>query len=60
MTRGENQRGAKLSEDQVRLIKVLLAQGQLTQVEISKQFNVTNKTISYIKSGRLWGWLDAA
>jgi len=44
----------KLTCDQVREIKSLLALGELTQKEIGRKFNVTFQTISDIKRERRW------
>lgn len=44
----------KLTEKQVRSIRYLLTQKQLTQREIGLQFNVCHSVISNIKTGRSW------
>ena len=53
-TQGENNGFSKLTEAQVREIKKLLVQGNLTQKTISSQFNVSRESISSIKNGRRW------
>ncbi len=53
-TQGENNGFSKLTEAQVREIKKLLVQSNLTQKTISSQFNVSRETISSIKNGRRW------
>lgn len=45
---------AKLNEKQVSIIKWLLRDGYLTQIEIAKIFNVTQATISAIKINKSW------
>lgn len=51
---GENNGAALLSNDQVREIKALLAEGTLTQEGIGRRFNVAQCTISQIKLGQTW------
>lgn len=51
--RGEDRYGAKLRTEDVAQIKSLLQAGA-TNTEISKQFGVTNVTVSLIKRGKLW------
>jgi DNA-binding NarL/FixJ family response regulator len=46
-------RSAKLTEGQVREIKILLSEG-VTQKEIAKKFKVTNGCISAIATGKSW------
>lgn len=48
----------KLTEQQVREIKRLLAAGNLTQKEIATKFSVARSTITEIKSGRRWKHLN--
>ncbi|MEO1690729.1 MAG: NUMOD4 domain-containing protein [Cyanobacteria bacterium J06631_6] len=48
----------KLTEQQVREIKRLLARGNLTHREIAKKFSVARSTITEIKSGRRWKHLN--
>ncbi len=51
--KGQNHPSAKLKKTDILEIKRLLEMG-LTQMEISKQFNVCRSNISHIKSGRNW------
>jgi transcriptional regulator with XRE-family HTH domain len=44
---------AKLDDDKVREIRMLIAQG-LRQREIAKRFSVSQMQISYIKNGKTW------
>ena len=48
----------KLTEQQVREIKRLLAAGNLTHKEIATKFGVARSTITEIKSGRRWKHLN--
>lgn len=57
---GEAQRGskhnlAKLTEEQVAEIKMMLMDGKLTQVCIAWLYGVNKTTITAIKKGRIWG-----
>ncbi len=45
---------AKLSENKVREIKLILLSGIETQIEIADRFGVDQTTISLIKNGKLW------
>ncbi len=54
--RGENHPSNKLTEKGVRNIRELL--GVKTQKEIADQFGVSQATISSIKCGINWGWLE--
>ncbi|MEV5930933.1 helix-turn-helix domain-containing protein [Streptomyces cellulosae] len=56
--RGEDQRGARLTEDDVRKIRELLAD-DWTQTAAAKEFGVSPRTVSDIARGRRWAWLDA-
>jgi hypothetical protein len=51
---GEAHGNAKLSEEDVRTIKIVLAQGTGTPKEIAKYFGVSRRHISDIKTGRRW------
>ncbi|HEY9702294.1 MAG TPA: HNH endonuclease [Allocoleopsis sp.] len=56
---GKNREGSKnynsrLNEIQVIEIKKLLAQKQLAQTEIARQFGISTQQITNIKSGRCW------
>ena len=56
-TKGEKNGFAKLTQAQVRQIRVLLAKSSLTQKTIGSQFNVSLSTVKDIKSGKRWGHL---
>jgi transcriptional regulator with XRE-family HTH domain len=49
---------SKLNEEKVKKIKKLLKEDKLTQKEIAKLFNVSACTISAIKNGRVWKYVD--
>ena len=51
--RGETHPRAKLTENMVRQIRLLVERG-LSNKEIAAKFSVTDKTVCHIKSGRLW------
>lgn len=51
---GELVKNSKLKEKDVKLIKELLNNKILSQISISKQFNVRPETISKIKRGLIW------
>jgi NUMOD4 motif/HNH endonuclease len=57
--RGHRQWQAKLTEQAVLVIKQRLKNGEGV-VKIANQHGVNHKTISDIKSGKNWRWLDAA
>jgi uncharacterized protein YjcR len=50
---------AKLNEDQVRTIKLMLACGS-KQKEIASKFNVDPSTISHIARGKKWRHVEGA
>ena len=50
---------AKLIEEEVKEIKALLKEKNLTHREIAKRFGVSNGTISKINIGILWSHIDA-
>jgi DNA-binding transcriptional regulator YiaG len=54
--RGVNTHQAKLSEDEVRQIRLL--RGKEKQPETAKKFGVSNVTVSNIQTGYSWKWLD--
>lgn len=56
-TSGSNCPTSKLIEVDVYEIMELLTQGQLTQKEIGKMYNVSNHAIFRIKAGDNWAWL---
>lgn len=49
---------AKLSERNVAQIKFLLEENKLTQRCIAKQYNISAVNIYYIKTGKIWGWVE--
>lgn len=51
---GSKNGSAKLDEDSVRSIKVLLKRGDMTQTAIANMFNISKPIISWIKSGKRW------
>lgn len=55
--RGQRHRSAKLTPDQVREIRVLLAAG-VPQTEAARRYAVNPGTVNNIKSGRTWAHLD--
>lgn len=55
--KGELHHQNKLTEKDVKEIRKMLKEN-LNQSLIAKKFKVTQSTISYIKSGRLWSHLD--
>jgi len=55
---GEANGSAKLTENNVRQIRCMIAAGHHTQKEIARIFGVAPSQITYIKQGRHWGWLD--
>jgi DNA-binding XRE family transcriptional regulator len=57
--RNEDNLRAKLSNHQVRIIRRLIEQRQMTQVEMARIFCVSKHTIQAIKAGRNWKYLDA-
>lgn len=55
--RGEKNHAAKLTEQQVQIIKELLRQ-RVTQNKIAARFAVSQGAISEIKRGRNWSWVS--
>jgi hypothetical protein len=51
--KGEETGFAKLTDDKVRQIRLLLAQGK-TNLEISRLYGVSAPIISYVKTGKTW------
>jgi hypothetical protein len=45
---------AKLTQEQVSVVKELYSTGRLTQREIGKLYGVTDVVVSYILSGKIW------
>ena len=56
--RGSGNGWSKLDENQVRAIKKHLREGKLQGQQIAKLFGIAGGTVSAIKHGRLWSWLD--
>lgn len=54
---GTENGNSKLSEDSVREIRKLIAEGGLLQRQIAEMYGVDQTVVAKIKSGRLWGWL---
>lgn len=52
--RGERSSGAKLTEQDVAAIKILLAQSTLSLAKIAARYGVDRSTIGYIKRGDTW------
>jgi hypothetical protein len=57
--RGERHHGAKLTANQVSLIKTMLAEDRMYMTEIARQFGVSPATIHSIKVGQTWKDLEA-
>jgi hypothetical protein len=56
--RGAEHGGARLTEDGVIEIRRLVAEGHQTHHEIAEQFGVSRSTVSQIKRGASWAWLN--
>ena len=56
--RGSINGQSKLIEDDVRKIRKLLKSGHLLHREIAERFNICDRTISDIKRGISWSWLE--
>lgn len=52
--RGERNPSAKLTEDDVRAIRTLYAQGSCSRAELAKQFCVSKSAVDHIATGRKW------
>ena len=55
--RGTKNVHAKLNDEKVANIKYLLQQGDLTNKQIAERYGVSTVMISYIRSGKNWGWI---
>lgn len=55
--RGEDHHGSKFTEAQVREVRRLLSDGEISQRAIARRFSVSNPTIISIKTRKTWGWL---
>lgn len=58
INRGTRNGSNKLTESDVRAIRILAANGNLAS-DLAEGFGVTRQTISDIVAGRCWGWLDS-
>ena len=56
--RGEQNGRSRVTEDQVRQIRVLCEHSDLTQKEIGEMYGASPSVISQINTGRSWVWLD--
>lgn len=56
---GERHGNSKLTEDDVRRIKRLIDEDELTFADIAQAFGVTTGTVSHIHTGRLWSHVTA-
>jgi hypothetical protein len=54
---GKKNRNVKLTEEKVRLIKMLLKKGN-TQRSIAEVFKVSEAAINMINTGRTWRWVE--
>ncbi len=53
--KGETNSQAKLTEDEVGLIRKLVSEGKLFQKDIGTMFDITQSNVSCIKLGKSWG-----
>lgn len=60
VARGARHPAAKLTEADIPVIKRLLNSGQATVSQLARQYGVSHKSISFIRDGVNWGWVDAA
>lgn len=51
---GQNNPSAKLSEEDVRMIKTLLRDSSTTYTDIATSFGISKPAVSHIKAGRTW------
>ena len=56
LLRGEACSASKLSAEQVREIRAL--KGRIRQLDIAVRFGIARSTVSFIHSGKNWGWLS--
>lgn len=56
--RGSRHASAKLTEDQVREIRRMMAGMRRSNADIARQFGVHPSLLSKMKTGRAWGWLN--
>lgn len=57
MHKGSNNNSAKLTEEDVIKIKMLLKNGEMTQKEIAKIYNVSSVCIGSIKRNETWSFI---
>jgi hypothetical protein len=57
--RGEAHGSAKLTEEDVKKIRVLYARGEFTYLQLGKEFNVSHTTIRHAVVGKKWKHLHA-
>ena len=57
-SKGTQNGKSKLTEEQVRDIRILIADGVLRQWQIAERYGVDQTVIAKIKAGKLWGWLE--
>ena len=55
--RGEDNYNVKLTEGDVLRIVGLAREGQLLRREIAERYNISQRQVYYILSGKWWGWL---
>lgn len=48
----------KLKIEQVRKIKKMIAKGELSMNRIGQKFGVACRTITAIRDGKTWSWMD--
>ncbi|MFI8352597.1 HNH endonuclease [Streptomyces cyaneofuscatus] len=56
--RGERCGAAKLTEKQVRGIRLRYANGEASQRKLGGEYGVSRETIRWIVTGKSWAWLD--
>ena len=56
--RGEDHPQSLLTEDTVREIRTLLAEGRMTLAEIGARFGVSSGAVRHVKAGRTWSWVE--
>ena len=56
--KGSRQGASKLTEDDVLVIKRLIAEGNIPLTQIGRMYGVTSTSIYHIKNGTNWGWLQ--
>ena len=56
--KGEQNNGAKLTENQVYDVRCLLAQGGITQKEIGQRFGISQQNVSRIVNHKRWRYMS--